>query len=296
MKEISLAGAITAIVTPFKGGGQLDFDAMRRLVRRQLDGGIRGIVVCGSTGEAATLDDDEYASIVKFVVEEVSGKIPVIAGAGSNNTKRAIALSEIAKAQGVDALLHVTPFYNKPTPRGLVAHFKAIAEAVDLPIILYNVPGRTGSNVLPSTIMMIVNAVPNVTYVKEASGNIEQIGTLIKDAGERLTVLSGDDALTLAMMKLGARGCISVVSNEAPKQFSELCQNALDGRWDSAHNLHAELLPLMDVNFIESNPIPVKAALSMMGMIENVLRLPLVPLEEKNIPEIKKCLEAANLI
>ncbi len=296
MKKLKLEGAITAIVTPFTQNGALDFDAMRKLIRYQLDGGINGIVVCGSTGEAATLNDDEYRDITKFVVEEVAGKVPVIAGAGSNNTARAVALSQIASDCGVDGLLHVTPFYNKPTPRGLVAHFSAIAKAVDLPIVLYNVPGRTGSNVLPQTILDIVKDVPNIVAVKEASGSATQIGQLISLAPENLTILSGDDSLTLSVMILGARGCISVVSNEAPKEFTALCQEALAGNWDKAREMHFRLLPLMDMNFIESNPIPVKAALSRMGFITECLRLPLVPLEEKNRSHIDSCLKSAGLL
>ncbi|OGG70973.1 4-hydroxy-tetrahydrodipicolinate synthase [Candidatus Kaiserbacteria bacterium RIFCSPHIGHO2_12_FULL_53_13] len=296
MKKIKLEGAITAIVTPFKKDGALDIDALKRLLKYQLSGGINGIVVCGSTGEAATLNDEEYARAVKCAVEEIGGKIPVIAGAGSNNTQRAIELSRIAQEQGVDGLLHVTPYYNKPTPNGLVAHFKAIAEAVPLPIIIYNVPGRTGSNVPPVMILRIAKEVPAVVAVKEASGSINQIGAIIENAPKGFVVLSGDDALTLPAMILGAKGCISVVANESPKLFSALCQEALKGEWHTARVLHFKLLRLMDVNFVESNPIPVKAALSMMGFIEDVLRLPLVALENKNRPEVERCLKELGLI
>lgn len=296
MKNIKLEGAITAIVTPFKSSGDVDLEALRKLVRFQLDGGIHGIVVCGSTGEAATQNDEEYAETVKTVVEEVNGKVPVIAGAGSNNTQKAIELSRIAAERGVDALLHVTPYYNKPTPNGLVAHFKAIAEAVNLPIILYNVPGRTGSNVMPATIVRVAKEVPQVVAVKEASGSINQIGEIIKDAPEGFVVLSGDDALTLPLMILGGKGCISVVSNEVPKDFADLCQAALDGNWERARELHFKLLDLMNINFIESNPIPVKTALSMMGKINESFRLPLVPIEDKNRSAVEKCLKELGLI
>lgn len=296
MKKIDLRGAITAIVTPFKGDGSLDTEALKRMVKFQLEGGIHGIVVCGSTGEAATQNDSEYARTVKTVVEEVGGRVPVIAGAGSNNTQRAIELSKIAQDQGVDALLHVTPFYNKPTPNGLVAHFKAIAAAVELPIVLYNVPGRTGSNVLPSTVVRVAKEVPSVVGVKEASGSINQMGELLKLAPKEFIFLSGDDSLTLPSMILGGRGCISVVSNEVPKDFASLCQAALDGNWEEARRLHFKLLPLMDINFIESNPIPVKTALSMMGLIEESFRLPLVPLEDKNRPALEKVLKELELI
>lgn len=296
MKNIKLEGAITAIVTPFKKDGAFDETAMKKLVAFQLEGGINGIVVCGSTGEAATLNDQEYAQVVKCVVDEVAGKVPVIAGAGSNDTQKAIKFSKIAQDQGVDALLHVTPFYNKPTPNGLVAHFKAVASAVDLPIIIYNVPGRTGSNIMPQTIVRIAQEVPQVVAVKEASGSITQIGEIIKDAPAGFIVLSGDDSLTLPLMALGGKGCISVVSNEVPREFTNLCQAALDGNWDEAKRLHFKLLDLMDVNFIESNPIPVKTALALMGLIEESFRLPLVPMEDKNRPELEKVLKELELV
>ncbi|KKW09380.1 MAG: Dihydrodipicolinate synthase [Candidatus Kaiserbacteria bacterium GW2011_GWA2_49_19] len=296
MAKLVLQGALTAIVTPFTKKGAVDFLAFRRLIRRQLDAGINGIVPCGSTGEAVTLNDKEYASVIKCAVKEIGGYVPVIAGAGSNNTARAIALSKIAQAQGVDGLLHVTPFYNKPTPNGLVAHYRAIVEAVNLPIILYNVPSRTGSNVLPNTIIRISKEVPGVVAVKEASGNIDQVRDIIKGARKGFITLSGDDAITFSAMKIGARGCISVVANEVPREFGELCQEALAGNWKKAREIHLRLLPLMDINFIESNPIPVKTALSMMGLIEESFRLPLVQMEKQNKPKLKRCLKTLGLI
>ena len=296
MKQIKLDGALTAIVTPFQKNGAVDFVALKRFLKYQIDSGINGIVACGSTGEAVTLSDAEYEQVLKFVVEQVARKVPVIAGAGSNNTAKAVALSKIAQRQGVDGLLHVTPFYNKPTPNGLVAHFKAIADAVDLPLILYNVPSRTGSNVLPATILRIAKEVPNLVAVKEASGNLNQVGEIVKGAHKKFTVLSGDDASTLPAMVLGARGCISVCANEVPKDFSALCAAALRGDWIKARTLHFKLIDLMNINFIESNPIPVKSALSMMGMIGENLRLPLVPLEKSNRPRIKKCLQELGLV
>lgn len=296
MKRIKLEGAITAIVTPFKKDGSFDVQAMKKLVKYQLEGGTNGIAVCATTGEAVTLNDEEYALVIKCVVDEVAGKVPVIAGAGSNDTQRAIKFSKVAQQQGVNALLHVTPYYNKPTPNGLVAHFKAIANAVDLPIILYNVPGRTGSNVLPATIIRIATEVSAVIAVKEASGSIEQMGEIIKNAPSGFAVLSGDDSMTLPMMILGGKGCISVVSNEVPKEFTNLCQAALKGNWNEARRLHFKLLNLMKVNFIESNPIPVKTALSMMGYMQENFRLPLVPIEDKNRPAVEKCLKELGLI
>lgn len=296
MTNLKLAGAITAIITPFKSDSSLDLEALKKLVRWQLDEGIHGIVVCGSTGEAATQTEAEYAQTIKCVVAEVAGAVPVIAGAGSNDTQQAIKLSKIAEEQGVDALLQVTPYYNKPTPNGLVAHFKAIAEAVALPIIIYNVPGRTGSNVLPATIVRIANEVPQVIGVKEASGSITQAGEIIKNAPAGFVVLSGDDALALPTMALGGQGCISVVSNEVPSDFAKLCQAAMDGNFAEAKRLHFKLLNLMNINFIESNPLPVKAALATMGMIEENFRLPLVPMEEKNRPALINVLKELNLI
>ena len=296
MAKLILQGALTAIVTPFTKSGAVDFPAFRKLLRRQLDAGINGIVVCGSTGEAVTLNDKEYAEVIRFAVKEIAGRVPVIAGAGSNNTARAIELSKIAQAQGVVGLLHVSPFYNKPTPNGLVAHYKAITKAVNLPVILYNVPSRTGSNVLPATVVRIAREVPGVVAIKEAAGKIDQFRDIIKDAPKGFVVLSGDDAITLEAMRLGARGCISVVANEVPKEFTELCQSALAGNWKKAQELHLRLLPLMDINFIESNPIPVKTALSMMGLIEESFRLPLVPMESQNKPKLKKCLQTLGLI
>ena len=296
MAKLILQGALTAIVTPFTKSGAVDFPAFRKLLRRQLDAGINGIVVCGSTGEAVTLNDKEYAEVIRFAVKEIAGRVPVIAGAGSNNTARAIELSKIAQAQGVVGLLHVSPFYNKPTPNGLVAHYKAITKAVNLPVILYNVPSRTGSNVLPATVIRIAKEVPGVVAIKEAAGKIDQFRDIIKDAPKGFVVLSGDDAITLEAMRLGARGCISVVANEVPKEFTELCQSALAGNWKKAQELHLRLLPLMDINFIESNPIPVKTALSMMGLIQESFRLPLVPMESQNKPKLKKCLQTLGLI
>ena len=192
--------------------------------------------------------------------------------------------------------MHVSPFYNKPTPNGLVAHYKAITKAVNLPVILYNVPSRTGSNVLPATVVRIAREVPGVVAIKEAAGKIDQFRDIIKDAPKGFVVLSGDDAITLEAMRLGARGCISVVANEVPKEFTELCQSALAGNWKKAQELHLRLLPLMDINFIESNPIPVKTALSMMGLIQESFRLPLVPMESQNKPKLKKCLQTLGLI
>ena len=265
MKNIKLFGSIPAIVTPFKKNGDVDLPALEKLIKYQLEGGVDAIVVCGSTGEAATLNDEEYSTVIKTVVKKVAAnkiRVPVIAGAGSNDTKKAIHFSELAKKAGADGLLHVTPYYNKPTPNGLVLHFKEIAKAVDMPIIIYNVPGRTGSNVSPATIVRIAREVPEVKAVKEASGSLNQMMEIINEVArngpKNFVVLCGDDALALPLIALGGMGCISVVCNEVPKLFSRMIHLALAGKMNEARKLHYMILGLMNVNFIESNPIPVK--------------------------------------
>lgn len=299
MSNLRFFGSIPAIITPFKKNGSLDLPALKKFVEFQIKGGIDAIVPCGSTGEAATMDEKDYQVVIETVIKQVNGRIPVIAGAGSNDTKRAVHLSRIAKRAGASALLHVTPFYNKPTPNGLVAHFKEIAQ-VGLPIVIYNVPGRTGSNVSPAVIIRVAREVSLVKAVKEASGSIIQMMEIIKLAAtegpEDFAVLSGDDAFTLPLIAAGGHGCISVICNEVPQQFSEMVHSALSGNWDRAKTLHYQLWDLMNANFIESNPIPVKTALSLMGKIELGLRLPLVPLEAKNEEALKKVLKNLKLI
>ncbi|MDD5416150.1 MAG: 4-hydroxy-tetrahydrodipicolinate synthase [Candidatus Daviesbacteria bacterium] len=289
-------GAITAIVTPFLEDGELDLESLENLVEFQIKNGIFGLVPCGSTGEAATLSDEEKDLVIKTVVKKVRKRVPVIAGAGSNDTVKAVKLSQIAEEAGADALLHVTPFYNKPTPKGLVAHFKAIAEACDLPIILYNVPGRTGQNVSAETTLKVAKEVPSVIGVKEASGNITQIMDICKGASKSFCVLSGDDAMTFPLMALGGDGIISVVSNEIPKEMSALTVAALAGDWKKARKLHYEWLDLMNINFVETNPQPVKTALAMMGRIKEVFRLPLVEMEEKNKEKLREVLTSHKLV
>lgn len=303
MKNIKLFGSIPAIVTPFKKNGDVDLPALEKLIKYQLEGGVDAIVVCGSTGEAATLNDEEYSTVIKTVVKKVAAnkiRVPVIAGAGSNDTKKAIHFSELAKKAGADGLLHVTPYYNKPTPNGLVLHFKEIAKAVDMPIIIYNVPGRTGSNVSPATIVRIAREVPEVKAVKEASGSLNQMMEIINEVArngpKNFVVLCGDDALALPLIALGGMGCISVVCNEVPKLFSRMIHLALAGKMNEARKLHYMILGLMNVNFIESNPIPVKTAMAMMGMIEESLRLPLTTIEDKNRAPIEKILKELKLI
>ena len=300
MKSVKIFGSIVAIVTPFKKNGALDLPALEKLVLYQLAGGGDAIVVAGSTGEAATLDEEEYQTVIKTVVKKVSKKVPVIAGAGSNDTKKAIHFSRLAKSAGADGLLHVTPYYNKPTPNGLVLHFKEIAKAVHMPIVIYNVPGRTGSNVSPATIVRIAREVPEVVAVKEASGSLNQMMEIISEVAKNgpkgFTVLSGDDALALPLIALGGTGCISVVCNEVPELFSKMIHAAVAGKFKEARKLPYTLLGLMNVNFIESNPIPVKTALSMMGFIEESVRLPLTFIEDKNRASVERVLKDLKLI
>lgn len=291
-----LTGAIVALATPFKKDGSIDVRALKALVRFQLKEGIDGIVPCGSTGEAATLNDEEYQLVVKTVVDEVNGRVPVIAGAGSNNTLKAIHFSKLSKKMGADGLLHVIPYYNKPTVNGLVAHYKAIADAVDMPIVLYNVPGRTGLNATAGTTLKIAKNVPQVVAVKEASGNLTQMMEIVQKAPSYFSVLSGDDILTLPLISVGGVGIISVVANEVPRDFTKLIRHALDGDYAKAKALHYKLIDLMNVNFIETNPLPVKTALFLMGKIEEVFRLPLVPMEEKNKLVLKDVLRDLDLI
>lgn len=290
------AGAITALVTPFLKSGVIDIKALENLVEFQITQGINGLVPCGSTGEAATMSVEEYELVVKTVVKQVKKRVPVIAGAGSNDTQKAINFSKIAKKVGADALLHVSPFYNKPTAAGLLAHYKEIAKHVDLPIVLYNVPGRTGANVTAETTLKIAREVPQVIAVKEASGNIMQMMDIVKGAPAHFSVLSGDDVMTVPLISVGGDGCISVVANEVPKEFAAMTQAALAGDFAKAKTMHYELLDLMNVNFIETNPLPVKTALALMGKIKEVFRLPLVPMSSKNKEVLIQVLKKQKLI
>lgn len=275
-------GTFTAPITPFNDDGSIDLPALKKLVSFQIKNGINGLVPCGSTGEAATMSPEEMSLVIKTVVVETNKRVPVIAGAGSNDTKKAVQYSINAEKAGADALLHVTPFYNKPTLKGLIAHFKEIAQSVSLPIILYNVPGRTGSNITADMVVKIVTEVPQIIGIKEASGNINQIMDLLSKAPKEFLVLSGDDALTYPLMTLGGHGVISVVSNEIPKQMTEMTASALNGDLTTAKKIHYEWLDLMNINFIETNPQPVKTALSLMGLAKENFRLPLTTMEEKN--------------
>ncbi|MBI2327798.1 4-hydroxy-tetrahydrodipicolinate synthase [Candidatus Curtissbacteria bacterium] len=284
------------MVTPFDEKKKVDEPALKSLIKFLVLGGVNAIVPCGSTGEAATLNLEEYELVVRITVAEVDGKIPVIAGAGSNDTAKAIHLSQLAKNAGADALLHVTPYYNKPTNDGLVAHFKAIAKSCDLPIIIYNVPGRTGLNMTAETTLRIAKEIPQVVGIKEASGNYPQMMEIIKEASGDFSILSGDDVFTLGLIAAGGHGCISVVANEVPREFSKLVAAALDGDFKKARDLHYKLFDLMNVNFIETNPIPVKTALFMMGKIKESFRLPLIAMSEKNKEVLRRVLANLKLI
>ncbi len=267
-------GSIVALVTPFKSNFDVDFDAYGRLVDFHLEHGTDGIVPCGCTGEAATLTHGDQERCIQFVVERIAGKVPVIAGAGSNSTQEAISLSTFAKEVGADAVLLITPYYNKPTPAGQIAHYSAVAQSVDIPIVLYNVPSRTATNMLPATIAELYK-IENVVAIKEAAGSVDQVSQ-IRGLCD-ITVLSGDDSLTLPMMAVGATGVISVAANVVPAKMAALCAQTARGDLDASRQIHFELLSLFKALFIETNPMPVKAALARMGLIENVLRLPLTP-------------------
>jgi 4-hydroxy-tetrahydrodipicolinate synthase len=295
MSTNRLTGCGTALVTPFTSDGTVDETTLRALADWQVDEGINFLVPCGSTGEAATMSPDEQRRVIEIVVEQVRGRVPVVAGAASNDTARAVALSKAAKAAGATHLLHTSPMYNKPPQRGIIAHYDAIAQAVDLPIVVYNVPGRTGSNIEAKTTLTLARH-SGIAAVKEASGNLAQITDILKDRPSHFSVLSGDDELTLSVMASGGDGIISVVSNATPRLMSELAGCMLQGDLAGARERHFRLLPWMRAAFVESNPLPVKAALAMMGKIQNVLRLPLVPLADAHLPVLRDALATAGAL
>jgi len=292
---MSFRGAFTALVTPFKNGA-VDEEAYRAFIEWQIEQGIDGVVPCGTTGEAATLSHVEQGEVIKICVDQVKGRVPVIAGAGSNNTSEAIELVAMAKEAGADAALIITPYYNKPTPDGLVAHFKALAAEAPMPYILYNVPGRTGQNVLPKTIARIVKEVPEVVGCKEATGDIRQGTELIEAVGSDFAVLSGDDYTAMPLLAVGGAGVISVTSNIAPAKMAGMCQSFFKGDIARAQALNLELMPLHRAMFLETNPIPVKTAVHLMGKMGLEFRLPLVPLEAAHLEQLKPVLHAAGLI
>jgi len=288
-------GTGTALVTPFRRDGSLDEPTLRALVKRQIDAGVDFLVPCGTTGESPTLTHEEHIQVVEITVGLAKGKVPVLVGAGGYNTTEVIALARELATLGADGILSVTPYYNKPTQEGLFQHYRAIAEAVSLPIILYSVQGRTGVNIEPATVKRLAQ-IENIIGIKEASGNVSQMAAILNAVPDDFLVLSGDDAITLPVMALGGRGVISVVSNEIPAEMAELTRLALQGDFARARAIHRRYHPLMEINFIESNPIPVKAAMAEMGLLEPVWRLPLVPPKAENQARIRAVLEALELV
>jgi len=289
-------GCGTALVTPFRKDFSLDEEALRRLVRRQIDAGINFLVPCGTTGESPTLTSAEQRRVVEITIEEAKPrKVSVVAGAGGNNTAHVIEMARAFQALGANGILSVAPYYNKPTQEGLYQHYKAIASAVSLPIILYNIPGRTGVNIEPATIARLAE-IDNIVGVKEASGNISQMAVVLDMVPSKFLVLSGDDAITLPLMALGGRGLISVSSNEIPAEMTRIVQLALANDFAAAREVHRRYSKLMDVNFVETNPGPVKAALALMGLLEPVFRLPLVAPKPENLAKIRSALEAVGLL
>ncbi len=288
-------GTFTALVTPFSGDGSVDADALERLVEMQIDGGVEGLVPCGTTGEAATLTNDEHMRVIEQVIELAGGRATILAGIGGNDTRNVILLAQQAQELGAHGVLAVAPYYNKPTQAGMLAHFEQIAESVDIPLILYNVPGRTSSNILPDTVLRLAEH-PNIHGIKEASGNLGQVMAILGGRPAGFSVLSGEDDLTFAMICLGGDGVISVVSNEVPGPMSDMVRAALAGDLDAARSEHFRLLDLMNANFIETNPIPAKAAMAMMGLLEENYRLPLVPMDPTNREKLRQVLLDLDLI
>lgn len=292
---VSFAGAGVALVTPFTRDGSLDEAAFRRLVRRQVDGGIDVLVPCGTTGESATLSGDEQARVIGITVEEARGRVPVLAGTGSNDTRAAIDKTRRAAGLGIQGVLCVGPYYNKPTPEGYYRHFSAIADASSVPVVFYNVPGRTGSNIDVKTQLRLAQH-PNIAAVKEASGSLPQVMEILRDRPQGFEVLSGDDALTLAFMAHGAEGIISVAANQVPGPMHELAAACRRGDFAEARRIHERLLRLMSLNFVESNPIPVKASLALMGLCEESFRLPMCPPGDATRAALRGALEELGLL
>ena len=287
-------GSIVAIITPFKGG-KIDEDSYRELIEFQIENGTSAIVPCGTTGESATLNMEEHSRVIDIAIETVNKRVPVIAGTGGNSTSEAIELTAHAKKAGADATLQVTPYYNKPTQEGLYQHYRAIAGAVPLPQVLYNVPGRTSVNMLPATVARLAE-LPEVVAIKEASGNLGQMTEILQLAGDKITLLSGDDNVTLPVLAIGGKGVISVVANIAPPDSAEMVQAWEEGNVDRAREIFYKLFPLCQAMFYETNPIPVKTALSLMGRIDGEMRLPLTPMSPSNLERLKKALEDYGLL
>jgi 4-hydroxy-tetrahydrodipicolinate synthase len=287
-------GCGTAMVTPFRQSGSVDEPTLRKLIQRQIDAGIDFLVPCGTTGESPTLTHEEHLRVVEITVELAKGKVPVLAGAGGYNTAEVITMARELQTLGADGILSVTPYYNKPTQEGLYQHYKAIASATSLPIVLYSVQGRTGVNIEPATVKRLAE-IDNIVGLKEASGNISQMSTILNCVPDDFLILSGDDAIALPLIALGGRGVISVASNEIPAQMTELICLALKSDFSAARKLHRRYLPLIEINFVESNPIPVKAAMAEMKLLSPVWRLPLVPPKAENLARIRAVLESLKL-
>jgi 4-hydroxy-tetrahydrodipicolinate synthase len=287
-------GTGTALVTPFRMDGSLDEPTLRRLVERQIEAGVEFLVPCGTTGESPTLSREEHLRIVEITVEIARGKVPILGGAGGYNTAEVLALARELAGIGVDGILSVTPYYNKPTQEGLFQHYRAIAKAISLPVILYSVQGRTGVNIEPATVKRLAQ-IENIVGIKEASANVSQMAAILNAVPDEFIVLSGDDAITLPVISLGGRGVISVVSNEIPAEMSRLTRAALQGDFQTAREIHRRFHPLMEINFVESNPIPVKAAMAEMGLLEPAWRLPLVAPKAENRARIREVLESLDL-
>lgn len=288
-------GAFTALVTPFKNG-TVDEEAFREFVEWQIDQGINGLVPCGTTGESATLTHDEHERVIEICIDQAKGRVPVLAGAGSNNTAEAIRLAQFAKKAGADGALLITPYYNKPTQEGLYCHFKAIAQAVDLPLVPYNVPSRTGCNLLPATLGRLANECPNIVGVKEATGDLTQVSAVIENCPSTFQVLSGDDFTVLPLLAVGGCGVISVTSNIAPAKMAGLCKAFAAGNMALARQIHYALAPINRAMFVETNPLPVKTALAMMGRMSNDFRLPLCPMGSANAEALHKVLHTEGLV
>ena len=293
--SFSFRGVATALVTPMLQNGEIDTQSLRDLVEFQISNGVSGLVPCGTTGESATLSHPEHHHVMDIVAEQTNGRVPNIVGAGSNSTREAISLTQHARAIGASAVLSVAPYYNKPTQQGFFEHYRAIVEAVDIPVFVYNVPGRTGSNINAETTLRLAE-LPGIAGIKEASGNIPQVMEILRHRPKNFVVLSGDDALALPMMSVGADGVISVVANEVPSEFSSMIRHCLSGDFVRARPIHERLLDLMNLNFIESNPIPVKSALSMMGIIQEAYRLPLTPMSVEHKFTLRRALEELSLV
>jgi len=288
-------GCGTALVTPFTRDLAVDEPTLRSLVRRQIDAGINFLVPCGTTGESPTLTRPEHLRVIEITLEEAKGRVPVLAGAGGYNTHEVIELARELERMGADGILSVTPYYNKPTQEGLFQHYQAIADAIHIPIVVYSVQGRTGVNVEPATLARLAK-IPNIVGVKEASGSIAQQVNVLHEVPDSFNVLSGDDAITIPLISIGGRGLVSVVSNQIPAEMTQLVQAALRGDFATARSIQQRYLPLMNVNFVESNPIPVKAAMGMMGLLTPAMRLPMCPPSPANLDKIEKALESVGLL